>query len=76
MAGIEELCLEQVFDLGGKSARMLKHVRNGLSGGRDVGKRHRHANPLIEEVTAEQIIEIAKGVELDAVYFLKGEETE
>ena len=31
---------------------------------------------LIEEVTAEQIIEIAKGVELDAVYFLKGEETE
>ena len=31
---------------------------------------------LTEEITAEQIVEIAGGVELDAVYFLKGEETE
>jgi len=31
---------------------------------------------LVEDVTAEQITEIARGVELDAVYFLKGEEKE
>jgi hypothetical protein len=27
---------------------------------------------LMEEVTAGQVTEIARGVELDAVYFLKG----
>ena len=31
---------------------------------------------LMEEVTAEEVTEIARGVELDAVYFLKGESPE
>lgn len=31
---------------------------------------------LTEDVTADQVAEIARGVELDAVYFLKGEEQE
>ncbi len=31
---------------------------------------------LVESVTAEEVVEIARGVELDAVYFLKGEDWE
>lgn len=31
---------------------------------------------LVDEVTAEEVAEIARGVELDAVYFLKGEDAE
>ena len=31
---------------------------------------------LVESVTADQVVEIANGVELDAVYFLKGEDRE
>ncbi|MBQ3277282.1 MAG: insulinase family protein, partial [Oscillospiraceae bacterium] len=31
---------------------------------------------LVETVTADQVVEIARGVELDAVYFLKGEDKE
>ena len=31
---------------------------------------------LVESVTADEVVEIARGVELDAVYFLKGEEQE
>ena len=31
---------------------------------------------LVESVTADEVVEIARGVELDAVYFLKGEDRE
>ena len=49
---------------------LLRETVQGLEVGPD------ELAALMEDVTAEQVAAVARGVELDAVYFLKGEEKE